>query len=124
MDRRTIMKNILMLASEAVPFIKTGGLADVVGSLPKTIDNDLWGTDMTFGFQSAVNIATTAIDQIHTTASSHGRVFIVEIMGHKFGWLPLNLKTLSSQRASRNFRNKVLKLSIVTIISVISAIIR
>lgn len=59
-------------------------------TLPKTIDNDLWGTDMTFGFQSAVNIATTAIDQIHTTASSHGRVFIVEIMGHKVGWLPLN----------------------------------
>ncbi len=59
-------------------------------TLPKTIDNDLWGTDMTFGFQSAVDIATQAIDQIHTTASSHGRVFIVEIMGHKVGWLPLN----------------------------------
>ncbi len=59
-------------------------------TLPKTIDNDLWGTDMTFGFQSAVDIATKAIDQIHTTASSHGRVFIVEIMGHKVGWLPLN----------------------------------
>lgn len=59
-------------------------------TLPKTIDNDLWGTDMTFGFQSAVDIATTAIDQIHTTASSHGRVFIVEIMGHKVGFLPLN----------------------------------
>ena len=59
-------------------------------TLPKTIDNDLWGTEMTFGFQSAVDIATTAIDQIHTTASSHGRVFIVEIMGHKVGWLPLN----------------------------------
>ena len=61
-----------------------------VVTLPKTIDNDLWGTEMTFGFQSAVDIATTAIDQIHTTASSHGRVFIVEIMGHKVGWLPLN----------------------------------
>lgn len=59
-------------------------------TLPKTIDNDLWGTDMTFGFQSAVDIATKAIDQIHTTASSHGRVFIVEIMGHKVGFLPLN----------------------------------
>ncbi|MGM9960523.1 MAG: 6-phosphofructokinase [Allobaculum sp.] len=59
-------------------------------SMPKTIDNDLWGTDMTFGFQSAVDIATRAIDEIHTTASSHGRVFIVEIMGHKTGWLPLN----------------------------------
>ena len=61
-----------------------------VVTLPKTIDNDLYGTDMTFGFQSAVDIATKCIDDIHTTASSHGRVFIVEIMGHKVGWLPLN----------------------------------
>lgn len=58
-------------------------------TLPKTIDNDLWGTDMTFGFQSAVDIATDCIDCIHTTASSHGRVFIVEVMGHKVGWLTL-----------------------------------
>lgn len=58
-------------------------------SLPKTIDNDLWGTDITFGFQSAVNVATNAIDCIHTTAASHGRVFIVEVMGHKVGWLTL-----------------------------------
>ena len=61
-----------------------------VVTLPKTIDNDLWGTDMTFGFQSAVNIATDALDCIHTTAASHGRVFIVEVMGHKVGWLTLN----------------------------------
>lgn len=61
-----------------------------VVTLPKTIDNDLWGTDMTFGFQSAVNIATDAIDCIHTTAASHGRVFIVEVMGHKVGFLTLN----------------------------------
>lgn len=60
-----------------------------VVSLPKTIDNDLWGTDITFGFQSAVNVATNAIDCIHTTAASHGRVFIVEVMGHKVGWLTL-----------------------------------
>lgn len=59
-------------------------------TLPKTIDNDLWGTDMTFGFQSAVDIATSAIDCIHTTAASHGRVFIVEVMGHKVGWLTLH----------------------------------
>ena len=58
--------------------------------LPKTIDNDIWGTDLTFGYQSAIDIATTAIDQIHTTASSHGRVFIVEVMGHKVGWLTLS----------------------------------
>lgn len=61
-----------------------------VVTLPKTIDNDLWGTDMTFGFQSAVDIATNAIDCIHTTAASHGRVFIVEVMGHKVGFLTLN----------------------------------
>lgn len=59
-------------------------------TLPKTIDNDLYGTDMTFGFQSAVDIATDCIDCIHTTASSHGRIFIVEVMGHKVGYLTLN----------------------------------
>ena len=58
--------------------------------LPKTIDNDIWGTDMTFGFQSAVDIATDVIDCIHTTAASHSRVFIVEIMGHKVGWVTLH----------------------------------
>lgn len=57
--------------------------------LPKTIDNDIWGTDVTFGFQSAINVATDCIDCIHTTAASHNRVFIVEVMGHKVGWLPL-----------------------------------
>jgi len=61
----------------------------VIG-LPKTIDNDLWGTDTTFGFQSAIELATSAIDCIHTTASSHNRIFIVEVMGHKAGWLTLN----------------------------------
>ena len=60
-----------------------------VVTMPKTIDNDLWGTDKTFGFQSAVNIATNVLDCIHTTATSHGRVFIVELMGHKAGWLTL-----------------------------------
>ena len=60
-----------------------------VVTLPKTIDNDLWGTEMTFGFQSAVDIATAVIDSIHSTAFSHSRVFIVEIMGHKAGWLTL-----------------------------------
>ena len=59
-------------------------------TLPKTIDNDLWGTDMTFGFQSAVDIATDTIDRIHTTATSHSRVFIIEVMGHKVGWVTLH----------------------------------
>lgn len=58
-------------------------------TLPKTIDNDLWGTEMTFGFQSAVNIATDVIDGIHTTATSHGRIFVIELMGNKVGWLTL-----------------------------------
>lgn len=62
---------------------------NVIG-MPKTIDNDLWGTDTTFGFQSAIDIATNALDCIHTTAASHNRCFIVEIMGHKAGWLTLN----------------------------------
>lgn len=61
-----------------------------VVTLPKTIDNDLWGTDMTFGFQSAVDIATETIDRIHTTASSHSRVFIIEVMGHKVGHVTLH----------------------------------
>ena len=61
-----------------------------VVTLPKTIDNDLWGTDMTFGFQSAVDIATDTIDRIHTTATSHSRVFIIEVMGHKVGWVTLH----------------------------------
>lgn len=58
-------------------------------SLPKTIDNDLWGTDKTFGFQSGINVATYCLDAIHTTATSHSRIFVVEIMGHKVGWLTL-----------------------------------
>lgn len=58
-------------------------------ALPKTIDNDTYGTDLTFGFTSAIDVATKYLDEIKTTASSHGRVFVVEIMGHKVGWIPL-----------------------------------
>ena len=60
----------------------------VVG-VPKTIDNDLRGTDITFGFDTAVAIATEAIDRLHTTAQSHHRVMIVEVMGHRAGWIAL-----------------------------------
>ena len=60
-----------------------------VVTLPKTIDNDLFGTDLTFGFDSAVEKATSVIDAIHTTAASHGRVFVVELMGNKVGWITL-----------------------------------
>lgn len=59
-------------------------------SLPKTIDNDVWGTEVTFGYQSAVNIATDVIDKVHTTAVSHSRVMIVELMGNEAGWLTLS----------------------------------
>ena len=61
---------------------------NVIG-LPKTIDNDIWATDVTFGFHTAVDIATDVIDRIHTTAASHGRVMVIEIMGNKAGWLTL-----------------------------------
>ncbi len=61
---------------------------NVVG-IPKTIDNDVWGTDLTFGFDSAVNIATEAIDRLHSTANSHKRIMIIEVMGHNAGWISL-----------------------------------
>ena len=61
---------------------------NVIG-VPKTIDNDVWGTDVSFGFDSAVTIATDAIDRLHSTASSHQRVMVIEVMGHKAGWIAL-----------------------------------
>ena len=61
---------------------------NVIG-LPKTIDNDIVGTDRTFGFNSALGIATDAIDRLHSTAQSHSRVIVIELMGHKAGWLAL-----------------------------------
>ncbi len=60
-----------------------------VVTVPKTIDNDVWGTDISFGFDSAVSIATDAIDRLHSTASSHQRVMVIEVMGHKAGWIAL-----------------------------------
>ena len=60
-----------------------------VVSIPKTIDNDVWGTDVSFGFDSAVSIATEAIDRLHSTASAHQRVMVIEVMGHKAGWIAL-----------------------------------
>jgi len=61
---------------------------NVIG-LPKTIDNDIVGTDRTFGFHSALAIGTDAIDRLHSTAQSHSRVIVIELMGHKAGWLAL-----------------------------------
>ena len=70
-------------------------------TLPKTIDNDLWGTDMTFGFQSAVDIATDAIDCIHTTAASHGRVFIVEVTLAELGSAAGSLQAVLHETEAR-----------------------
>jgi 6-phosphofructokinase 1 len=61
---------------------------NIIG-LPKTIDNDIVGTDQTFGFHSALAICTEAIDRLHSTAQSHNRIMVIELMGHKAGWLAL-----------------------------------
>ncbi|NLI76024.1 MAG: 6-phosphofructokinase [Candidatus Riflebacteria bacterium] len=73
-------KNALHLHKEA-------GLR--VLTLPKTIDNDVFGTDVTFGFDTAMEVATDAIDRLHSTATSHHRIIVLEIMGHNAGWLTL-----------------------------------
>ncbi len=96
-DPEKILENIKKLDLHAIVSIggdDTQGVAfklfemgvNVVG-IPKTIDNDLSGTDFTFGFDTAVNIATEAIDRIHTTAESHNRVMVVEVMGRHAGWI-------------------------------------
>jgi 6-phosphofructokinase 1 len=72
-------KKAALLANEGIKLV----------CLPKTIDNDIFGTDITFGFHSAINVATECIDRIRTTAASHGRTMLVEIMGNKVGWLTL-----------------------------------
>jgi 6-phosphofructokinase 1 len=69
---------------------KLADLGVKVVGVPKTIDNDLSGTDFTFGFDTAVNIATEAIDRLHTTAESHHRVLVVEVMGRHAGWIALH----------------------------------
>jgi ATP-dependent phosphofructokinase / diphosphate-dependent phosphofructokinase len=58
--------------------------------VPKTIDNDLWGCDQTFGFDTALTVATEAIDRLHTTAASHDRVMVLEVMGRDAGWIALH----------------------------------
>jgi len=72
-------RNALKLADVGIPVL----------TLPKTIDNDVAGTDTTFGFDTAMNIATEAIDRLHSTAHSHHRIMVVELMGHSVGWLAL-----------------------------------
>ncbi len=73
------MRNALKLEEVGIPVL----------AVPKTIDNDVMGTDVTFGFDTAMGIATDAIDRLHSTAHSHHRIIVVEIMGHAVGWLAL-----------------------------------
>jgi len=68
--------------------LKKAGLNIV--TLPKTIDNDIGGTDVNFGFDTAMNTVTDAIDRLHSTAMSHGRIIVVEVMGHRAGWIALS----------------------------------
>ncbi len=97
---KTVLENVRKTGIDALVAIggeDTLGVANklaksglrVVG-VPKTIDNDLSGTDYTFGFDTAVNIAMDAIDRIHTTAESHKRVMIVEVMGRHAGWIAMH----------------------------------
>lgn len=72
-------RNALRLSELGVPVL----------TLPKTIDNDVYGTDVTFGFDTAMTIASEAIDRLHSTAHSHHRIIVVELMGHNVGWLAL-----------------------------------
>lgn len=98
-DRETIKKAYYELGLDCLVCIGGNGTQrttwmlsemglNVVG-VPKTIDNDVYGTDVTFGFDTAVNIATEAIDRLHSTASSHRRVMVIELMGHHAGWITL-----------------------------------
>lgn len=74
--------------------LKTANLLSEYGlniiGIPKTIDNDVWGTDLSFGFDSAVSICTDAIDRLHTTGNSHKRIMVIEVMGHHAGWIALH----------------------------------
>ncbi len=72
-------KNAQRLAAAGIPVV----------TLPKTIDNDVWGTDVTLGYDTALGIASEAVDRLHSTAHSHHRIMLVEIMGHNAGWLTL-----------------------------------
>jgi ATP-dependent phosphofructokinase / diphosphate-dependent phosphofructokinase len=96
---KTVIANIKKLGVECLVCIGGDGTLFVsnrfhklgvpIVAVPKTIDNDLRGTDVTFGFDTAVSIATEAIDRVHTTAQSHHRVMIVEVMGRTAGWIAL-----------------------------------
>lgn len=94
-----IMQNVKELGLDCVVCIGGNGTLQTAARfaemgmnivfVPKTIDNDVYGTDKSFGFDTAVSIATDAIDRLHCTASSHRRVMVIEVMGHKAGWIAL-----------------------------------
>ncbi len=96
---KTVLKNIEKLNIDCLVAIGGDGTLSIANRLfksgvpivgiPKTIDNDIVGTDITFGFDSAVSVATEAIDRLHTTAQAHHRVMILEVMGRRAGWIAL-----------------------------------
>lgn len=96
---KEILRNIKKMRIDALVCVGGDGTLSIADKLskngvpmigvPKTIDNDLYGTDITFGFDSAVSVATDGIDRLHTTAQSHHRVMIIEVMGRNAGWIAL-----------------------------------
>lgn len=95
-----LIENMRILELEGLIAIGGDGTLDIssrlhekgvnIVSVPKTIDNDIWGTDYTFGFNTAVEICTEAIDRLHSTAESHDRVMVIEVMGRDCGWIALH----------------------------------
>lgn len=99
-ETETVLTNVANMGLDALVCVGGDGTMAITAELcnrglqavgvPKTIDNDLAGTDLTFGFQSAVDIVTLALDNLHSTAESHHRVLIVEVMGRYAGWIALH----------------------------------
>jgi ATP-dependent phosphofructokinase / diphosphate-dependent phosphofructokinase len=97
---KELAANVRRLAIDALVIIGGEGSQGIASELskygvramgvPKTIDNDLWGCDQTFGFDTALTVATEAIDRLHTTAASHDRVMVLEVMGRDTGWIALH----------------------------------
>ena len=96
------------LGKNAFRLVRDGDLRII--TLPKTIDNDIWGTDVSFGFDTAMSIACEAIDRLHTTASSHHRIMIVDVMGHNTGWLALESeRNCRRRRMLFSYRKSLIK---------------